>query len=76
MKKKSIKNLSLNKKSISSLSATKGIGGKENSVQVCILTLVDQNGNNICYRTIFNCHTIRVGCVKTNEVDTNTYPIC
>jgi hypothetical protein len=77
MKKKSIKNLSLNKNSISSLSAAQGVGGKENSVQICILTLVDQNGNNICLRTAaYNCHTIRIGCVNTNEVDTNTYPIC
>lgn len=77
MKKKSIKNLSLNKKSISNLHASQGIVGGENSVKVCIRTIVDQNGNNLCLRTIFNCdRTWQPGCVNTNEVDTNTYPIC
>jgi hypothetical protein len=77
MKKKSIKNLSLNKKSISSLSAAQGIGGKENSVLVCIRTFVDANGNNICLGTWFNCdRTRQAGCVNTNEVDANTLPIC
>lgn len=77
MKKKSIKSLSLNKKSISNLHANQGIGGKENSIHICILTLVDQNGNNLCIRTVFNCErTIRVGCVNTNEIDPNTLPIC
>ena len=77
MKKKSIKNLSLNKKSISNLRANKETGGtKQNSIQICVLTLVDQNGNNICLSAAYNCHTVRVGCVKTNEVDPNTLPIC
>jgi len=77
MKKKSIKNLSLNKNSISSLSAAQGMGGKENSVEVCIRTFVDANGNNICLRTWYNCDRTRyVGCVNTNEVDPNTLPIC
>ena len=77
MKKKSIKNLALNKKSISNLHANQGIGGKENSIYVCILTLVDQNGNNICLRTVFNCdRTWQQGCVNTNEIDSNTLPIC
>ena len=78
MKKKSIKNLSLNKKSISNLHANQGIGGiKQNSIQICILTLVDQNGNNLCYKTVFNCdQTWQQGCVNTNEIDPNTLPIC
>ncbi|WP_298418671.1 hypothetical protein [uncultured Kordia sp.] len=78
MKKKSIKNLSLNKKSISSLHASQGIGGiKQNSIYICILTLEDQNGNNLCFPTIVNCdRTRRVGCVNTNELDPNTLPIC
>lgn len=77
MKKKSIKNLSLNKKSISNLRANQGIGGKENSIHICILTLVDQNGNNLCFRTVFNCDRTREpGCVNTNEIDPNTLPIC
>ncbi|WP_430410139.1 hypothetical protein [Kordia sp.] len=78
MKKKSIKNFVLNKKSISNLHASQGIGGgKENSINFCILTLVDQNGNNICLRTVFNCdRTWQRGCVNTNEIDPNTLPIC
>jgi len=78
MKKKNIKSLSLNKKSISNLHANEGIGGiKQNSIYICILTLVDQNGNNLCLRTVFNCdRTVQVGCVNTNEVDPNTLPIC
>lgn len=76
MKKKNIKNLSLNKKSISNLEASRGIGG-ENSILVCIRTLVDANGVNICLVTKFNCdRTRQVGCVNTNEVDPNTLPIC
>ena len=78
MKKQRIKNLSLNKKSISSLSAAQGvIGGKENSIQICIRTFVDANGNNICLQTWYNCDRTRQrGCVNTNEVDPNTLPIC
>ncbi|MCH2192871.1 class I lanthipeptide [Kordia sp.] len=78
MKKKSLKNLSLNKKSISNLHASQGIvGGTQNSIKICIRTIVDQNGNNLCLRTVFNCdRTWQQGCVNTNEVDTNTYPIC
>jgi hypothetical protein len=76
MKKKSIKNLSLNKKSISNLEASRGIGG-ENSRIVCVRTFVDANGNNICLPTFFNCDRTReVGCVNTNEVDANTLAIC
>lgn len=78
MKKKSIKNLSLNKKSISSLADRQGVvGGTLNSIKFCILTLVDQNGNNLCIRTVFNCDRTREpGCVNTNEIDPNTLPIC
>ena len=77
MKKKHLKNLKLNRKLISSLTASQSLGGN-NSVIVCIRTFVDANGNNICLRTVFNCDRTRVvnGCVKTNEVDTNTYAIC
>ncbi|MFK7748329.1 MAG: hypothetical protein AB8B65_08065 [Kordia sp.] len=76
MKKKSIKNLSLNKKSISNLHAHQNTGGTLNTIRYCIRTFVDANGNNICLRTV-NCErTKQPGCVNTNEVDTNTYPIC
>ncbi|KAB8156101.1 hypothetical protein EZY14_002460 [Kordia sp. TARA_039_SRF] len=76
MKKKSIKNLSLNKKSISNLHAGKQVGGVENSVRYCILSIVDQNGNNLCL-TRFNCpQTREAGCVLTIEVDRLTRPIC
>jgi hypothetical protein len=77
MKKKSIKNLSLNKKSISNLHKSQGLVGGVNSIKVCIRTIVDQNGNNLCIRTNFNCdRTWEPGCVNTNEVDANTYAIC
>lgn len=78
MKKKSIKNLSLNKKSISNLDVPQGgnVSG-QNSIRFCILTLVDQNGNNICLTKYKNCPvTVAAGCVLTIEVDGNTYPIC
>jgi len=77
MKKRVLKNLSLNRKLISSLTASQTLGGN-NSVIVCIRTFVDANGNNICVRSVFNCDRTRVanGCVKTNEVDANTLAIC
>ncbi len=80
MKKKSIKNLSLNKKSISNLEANQGgnISG-QNSIRFCIRTIVDQNGNNICLPTkrAATCgQTEPVGCAFTFEVDIFTVPIC
>ncbi|AXG69682.1 hypothetical protein KORDIASMS9_01909 [Kordia sp. SMS9] len=76
MKKKSIKNLSLNKKSISKLQPEKSMGGQ--GTFRCILSIIDQNGNNICItRFAATCpQTNAAGCVLTIEVDGNTYPIC
>lgn len=78
MKKKNLKNLSLNKNSISNLQTAKSIGGNnENSIIVCIRTIVDLNGVNLCLKTRIRCErTWKPGCVITNEVDTNTLPIC
>lgn len=78
MKKKSIKNLSLNKKSISKLhTSNEVVGGTLNSIKYCIRTFIDVYGNNVCIRTVLNCdRTKKPGCVFTNEVDSNTLPIC
>ncbi len=80
MKKKSLKNLALNKKSISNLEGNRGgnVSG-QNSFRFCILSVIDQNGNNICLETRIAAickETKAAGCVLTIEVDGNTYPIC
>ena len=51
MKKKNLKNLVLNRKTISNLEYNTTVGG--NTVD-CVRTFVDANGNNICLVT-FDC---------------------
>lgn len=60
MKKKSLKNVSLHKKRVAILTKSQEIIGGHNASKVCA-TLVDANGNNLCFNTQF-CHTIRIGC--------------
>jgi len=78
MKKKSIKNLSLNKKSVSNLQSAASVGGQRTFG--CLLTLIDENGNNICLETriavLCPQQTNAQGCVLTIEVDRFTRPIC
>ena len=77
MKKKSIKNLSLNKKSVSNLQTVESTGG---GTFRCILSIIDQNGNNICLQTqspeLCPGETETPGCAFTFEVDRFTIPIC
>ncbi|MEM6718459.1 MAG: hypothetical protein AAF611_03990 [Bacteroidota bacterium] len=78
MKKQRIKNLSLNKISISNLEQNRGGSASgQNSVRFCIRTIIDQNGNNPCLSNFRTCTvTAGKGCVLTVEVDANTLPIC
>ena len=77
MKKKNLKNLKLNKKSISGLSGLPITGGNtNNSINICIRTFVNQNGINICLESQLYCQHTKNGCLKTNEVDANTLAIC
>jgi hypothetical protein len=77
MKKKSIKNLALNKNSVSKLQSVESIGG---GTFRCILSIIDQNGNNICLQTrvpaLCPTETQTPGCAFTVEVDAFTIPIC
>jgi hypothetical protein len=77
MKKKSIKNLSLNKKSVSNLQKPVQVGGQ--GTFRCILSIIDENGNNICLETrvaVLCPGTEGPGCVLTIEKDRFTNPIC
>ncbi|MEM6718461.1 MAG: hypothetical protein AAF611_04000 [Bacteroidota bacterium] len=60
MKKKSFKKVALQKKRIATLVKSQAITGGNNGSKVCA-TLVDANGNNLCFNTEF-CQTIRIGC--------------
>ena len=79
MKKQRIKNLELNKKSVSNLQAAESVGGQR-TVFGCILSIIDQNGNNICLETrvpiLCPGQTQTPGCAFTNEVDRFTVPLC
>ncbi len=78
MKKKQLKSLSLNRKTISNLDASKSIGGNTtNSVLVCIRTFVDANGNNICLQTFDcqrteqkECASVFIACITQTEFPT------
>lgn len=71
MKKKNLKSLSLNKKSISNLDASQNKGGNANSILHCILTL-DVGGVNICFKTQQkNCVSIFEPCITQTE-----HPTC
>ncbi|WP_298426639.1 hypothetical protein [uncultured Kordia sp.] len=78
MKKKNLKNLVLNKKSISALETPQNIiGGNVNTVNICYKSKYIQ-GQNICYKTDKNCwHTKVSGCVpNTYQVNTDTEALC
>ena len=71
MKKKNLKSLALNRKTISSLDATKNKGGIRINTEVeCVLTFVDANGVNICIQTR-KCESIFMPCITQTE-----YPTC
>jgi len=71
MKKKNLKSLQLNKKSISSLDASSNKGGNiANSVVECILTL-DLGGVNICFQTQQKkCASVFIACITQTELPT------
>ncbi|EDP98090.1 class I lanthipeptide [Kordia algicida OT-1] len=78
MKKKKLKNLALNRKTISNLDASQSRGGNTtNSVQVCIRTYVNANGINICIATADcartegkECQSIFNDCITQTEFPT------
>ena len=78
MKKKQLKSLSLNRKTISNLDASKNKGGNTtNSVLQCIRTFVDANGVNICLRTNDcqrtqqkECVSVFIDCITQTEFPT------
>ncbi|WP_046756168.1 hypothetical protein [Kordia jejudonensis] len=83
MKKKLLKNLLLNKKSISKLTTVRSIiGGEEdcaNTYYVCFKTNPN-NEINVCFVTMYSdCwQTEAVGCgvPNTQQVDTDTVALC
>jgi hypothetical protein len=78
MKKKQLKNLALNKKSISKLAAPESIvGGNVNTIQICYKSKNIQGGN-ICFKSVKNCWQTQVnGCVpNTYQVNTDTIALC
>lgn len=83
MKKKILKNLSLNKKLISKLAASENIiGGEvdyENTVIVCLKSK-PFHGGNLCFKTLNNeCwQTEVVGCgvPNTYQVNADTVALC
>jgi len=78
MKKKNLRSLTLNKKSISSLDVSKNIvGGNINTVQICYKSKQIQGGN-ICFKSVKNCWQTQVsGCVpNTYQVNTDTIALC
>lgn len=75
MKKKKLKSLALNRKTISNLDATKSIGGIAVSEMQCPLTMIDINGENICIRSVKceltgNCVSVRIACITQTEFPT------
>lgn len=85
MKKQHLKNLSLNKKSISKLSAL-GLAGGEgdydhvNTVIICNLKSKPYNEINICFKTLNNhcwqTEVIGCGVPNTYQVNTDTVALC
>ena len=78
MKKKELKNLALNRKTISKLDAAQSTGGNTtNSIVVCIRTFVDANGVNICLQTTDcqlteqkECVSVFIACITQTEFPT------
>ncbi|WP_430411812.1 hypothetical protein [Kordia sp.] len=85
MKKQYLKNLALNKKSISKLTALDSVvGGNpnddyyQNTILICYKTKPFQGGN-LCYKTMNECwHTEVQGCgvPNTYQVDPDTVALC
>ncbi|WP_046755563.1 hypothetical protein [Kordia jejudonensis] len=77
MKKKNLKNLALNRKTISNLDASNSKGGNAAATFQCILTLVNANGVNICLESR-ECYITEKGCASIlNPCITQTeFPTC
>jgi len=75
MKKKNLKNLVLNRKTISNLDESNTKGGVARTFQ-CILTLMNANGINTClqsvecYITQKGCESVFVACITQTETPT------
>lgn len=80
MKKQRIKNLALNKKSVSNLQALESTGGIQRTAFTCLLSIINQDTINICLETripeLCPGQTQTPGCAFTNEVDRFTIPLC
>ncbi|WP_430410069.1 hypothetical protein [Kordia sp.] len=75
MKKKHLKSLALNRKTISNLDATNSKGGAPNSYIECIRTFVNANGINICLETAKcvitdGCASVLITCITQTEFPT------
>jgi hypothetical protein len=76
MKKKNLKSLTLNRKTISNLDAAKNTGGIAISEMQCPLTIVHINGGNICIQSVEcvltdkNCESIFITCITQTEFPT------
>ncbi len=78
MKKQNLKNLILNKKSISALEISQNIlGGNINTVNICYKSKHVQ-GQYVCDKTIKGCGGTKVsGCASnTYQVNTDTVALC
>ena len=75
MKKKNLKTLALNRKTISNLDATNSKGGVAPTV-LCILTIDDINGGNICLQSVKCLQTD--GCVSIFQtcITQTEFPTC
>ena len=75
MKKKNLKTLALNQKTISNLDASYNKGGVANSELQCIRTYVNANGINICIQTAKcvlteDCASVFIACITQTEFPT------
>ena len=75
MKKKNLKSLALNRKTISNLDVSKSTGGIVRT-EMCPLTIVHINGGNICIQSVEcvltekNCASIIITCITQTEFPT------
>ena len=76
MKKKNLKNLVLNRKTISSLDVSNTKGGYNAATFRCVLTVLNANGINICIQsaecfiTQKGCASVFVACITQTETPT------
>ena len=75
MKKKNLKSLALNRKTISNLDATRNKGGIAITEMQCPLSLIDANGNNLCLQSAKcvlteDCVSIFNPCITQTEFPT------